>query len=160
MRYAVIVIIGVLILLGAWFLLVGDDALPSGGNETSGMTEDPETAVSGESAPVGGAGAAVSVDIDAEVEGDIKEFILTGKNFEFSQEEIRVNKGDRVRIVFTSTAGAHNWTVDKFSAATQTVGAGGTSSVEFSADEAGVFEYYCSVGNHRALGMVGNLVVE
>jgi plastocyanin len=28
------------------------------------------------------------------------------------------------------------------------------------ADKKGTFEYYCSVGQHRALGMKGKLVVE
>lgn len=38
--------------------------------------------------------------------------------------------------------------------------ADGVTSVTFVADTLGTFEYYCSVGNHRAQGMVGNLVVE
>ena len=32
--------------------------------------------------------------------------------------------------------------------------------VEFTVDKTGTFEYYCSVGQHRANGMVGNLIVE
>lgn len=93
-------------------------------------------------------------------EATLKTFNVTGKNFEFSQSEIRVKKGDKVRVNFTSTGGFHDWTVDEFSAATQQVNAGGTTFVEFTADKAGTFEYYCSVGNHRQLGMKGSLVVE
>ncbi|MDO8658241.1 MAG: plastocyanin/azurin family copper-binding protein [Candidatus Levybacteria bacterium] len=40
--------------------------------------------------------------------------------------------------------------------------AGQTDTVEFTADTAGTFEYYCSVGNgyHKEQGMVGTLVIE
>src|SRR3990167_9256749 len=37
---------------------------------------------------------------------------------------------------------------------------GQSASVEFTADKAGGFEYYCSVGTHRAMGMVGAFIVE
>jgi len=85
---------------------------------------------------------------------------ITGKNFEFSQKEIRVKKGDRVRINFTSTDGFHDWVVDEFNAVTTRVSTGDSTFVEFVADTAGTFEYYCSVGNHRSLGMKGSLIVE
>ena len=74
--------------------------------------------------------------------------------------ELRVKQGDTVRIEFTSTGGFHDWTVDEFNAATDRVNTGATATVEFVAGEKGTFEYYCSVGNHRAGGMKGNLVVE
>jgi plastocyanin len=71
-----------------------------------------------------------------------------------------VKKGDAVHIVFTSSQGFHDWKVDEFGAATSVVSTGQTDEVVFIADTAGSFEYYCSVGNHRAQGMVGTLVVE
>lgn len=84
---------------------------------------------------------------------------ITGENFAFSQDTITVKKGDLVRIEFESTDGFHDWVVDELDAATEQVDTGGTTSVEFVADQAGEFEYYCSVGQHRAQGMVGTLVV-
>lgn len=94
--------------------------------------------------------------------GDVatKTFNINGVNFSFSQPEIRVKQGDKVKIVFTSADGFHDWTVDEFNAATEQVSTGDTSTVEFVADKPGTFAYYCSVGKHRELGMVGNLVVE
>lgn len=85
---------------------------------------------------------------------------LAGFNYGYSVEEIRVKQGDLVKIVLTSTDGFHDWVVDEFAAATQKVNTGGVTEVEFVASEAGTFEYYCSVGQHRALGMVGQLIVE
>jgi len=85
---------------------------------------------------------------------------LTAKNFEFSQKEIRVKLGDTVKVVFTSEQGFHDFVIEEFDAATERVSDGQTSSVTFVADQQGTFEYYCSVGSHRQMGMVGQLIVE
>jgi uncharacterized cupredoxin-like copper-binding protein len=50
--------------------------------------------------------------------------------------------------------------VDEFDARTVIVQPGQTAEVEFVADKTGTFEYYCSVGTHRQMGMVGKLIVE
>ena len=90
----------------------------------------------------------------------VKTFNVTGKNFSFSVNEIRVKKGDKVKINFTSTDGLHDWVVDEFNARTDKVNTQASDSVEFTADKTGTFEYYCSVSIHRAAGMKGNLIVE
>lgn len=91
---------------------------------------------------------------------EVKVFALTAKPFEFSQKEIRVKKGDRVRINLAVTQGFHDWVVDEFNVKTKRMSAGENDSIEFTADKEGIFEYYCSVNNHRQLGMVGRLIVE
>lgn len=92
--------------------------------------------------------------------GDMVAVDITGKNFTFSKSEIRVKKGDKVRINFTSTSGFHDWKIDEFSAQTKQVSTSQSASVEFVADKTGSFEYYCSVGTHRQQGMRGTLIVE
>ena len=92
-------------------------------------------------------------------------FKLTGENFKFvmngqDNPTLRVKKGDKVMIELTSTGGTHDWVVDEFNAATKRVNTGETATVEFTADQTGTFEYYCSVNSHRALGMHGQLIVE
>lgn len=104
--------------------------------------------------------ANVSTNTSDDKEGEIKTFTITGRNFSFSQAELRVKKGDTVRINFTTVEGFHDWVLDEFSAATKQVSAGNSSSVEFVASKSGTFEYYCSVGSHRQMGMVGKLIVE
>ncbi|HIH12080.1 TPA: hypothetical protein HA241_07870 [Candidatus Woesearchaeota archaeon] len=104
-------------------------------------------------------------EVEAETTTNIKTFVLTGENFKFIMEGednsvLRVKQGDRVRIEFTSTSGFHDWVVDEFGARTEKVKTGLSSSIEFVADKKGTFEYYCSVGAHRAEGMKGNLIVE
>ena len=96
----------------------------------------------------------------AERVGEAKSFNLVGSNFEYNLNEIRVKKGDTVTINFSVEEGMHDWKVDEFAEATEIIEAGETSSISFVADTAGTFEYYCSIGNHRAMGMVGKLIVE
>ncbi|MDO8657006.1 MAG: plastocyanin/azurin family copper-binding protein [Nanoarchaeota archaeon] len=106
-----------------------------------------------------------NTNADTPSTGEVKTFVLTGENFKFMMDgnlgpEMRVQLGDTVVVQFSSTEGFHDWVVDELSAATEKVRAGNSTSVTFVANQKGTFEYYCSVGSHRAQGMKGNLVVE
>lgn len=91
---------------------------------------------------------------------EVKTFTVVGKSFSFSPAQIKVNKGDTVKIIFQNADGFHDWVVDEFNAKTSRIQANETAKVTFVADKTGAFEYYCSVGSHRANGMKGNLIVE
>ena len=93
-------------------------------------------------------------------EGAVKEFIVESKGLNFTPNEIKVKVGDTVRVTYKNTLGKHDWTLDEFGAKTQMLDAGQEETVEFVADKAGTFEFYCSVAGHRAAGMKGTLVVE
>jgi plastocyanin len=90
----------------------------------------------------------------------VKEFDLSAKSFEFSQTEIKVKKGDTVKLTLMVTEGLHDWVVDEFNAKTKQLRRGESESIVFVADKTGTFEYYCSVGTHRKMGMMGKLIVE
>lgn len=90
----------------------------------------------------------------------IREFDISGENFKFSLNEIRVQQDETVIINFTNTSGFHDWTIDEFDARTKQLQTGQSETVKFVADKTGSFEYYCSVGAHRQMGMKGTLVVE
>lgn len=89
-----------------------------------------------------------------------KKFDVNGQPFSFDPKEIKVKKGDMVVITFHNKAGMHDWVIDEFNTRTKQIKAGESETVSFVADKTGTFEYYCSVGNHRAMGMKGNLIVE
>ncbi len=91
---------------------------------------------------------------------DIRVINVKGSPFKFEPSEIRVKKGETVTIVFTNEKGMHDWVVDEFNARTKVINGGETDTVQLTPDKAGTFEFYCSVGNHRAMGMKGNLIVE
>ena len=70
-----------------------------------------------------------------------------------------VSKGDKVKIIFKNTGGFHDFTIDEFGVRTKRINGGEEDTIEFVADKSGTFEYYCSVGDHRTLGMRGTLTV-
>lgn len=98
--------------------------------------------------------------INTKVQSAVKEFQVDGNNFSFSLKEIKVKNGDKVRIVFNNIEGFHDLIIDEFSVNTGQIKANESRTVEFTADKSGTFEYYCSVGQHRANGMFGKLIVE
>lgn len=86
---------------------------------------------------------------------------VVGKNFGFEPGTIKVKKGDTVTVTFQNQTGTHDWVVDEFQGArTKIIQGGQTDTVTFVADKVGTFEYYCSVGSHRQMGMKGSLIVE
>ncbi|PLX28584.1 hypothetical protein C0581_01620 [Candidatus Parcubacteria bacterium] len=144
-----------IVMLGLGIVLVGAGCSPTqpegqmesntGPNSGSAMMEEGDSVESKDDGEM-----MVKADVVVEV---------SGKNFSFLPNVITVEKGQTVQINFTSEQGYHDWVVDEFDAATEQINAPGKNSVTFVADKAGEFEFYCSVGQHRQLGMVGKLVV-
>lgn len=99
-------------------------------------------------------------DDDAMMEAGVKEFTVEGSNFSFTPSSLTVNEGDTVRITFKNTGGMHDFVIDEFSTRTEVIQGGEEETIEFVADKAGSYEFYCSVGSHRAMGMMGTLVVQ
>ena len=89
-----------------------------------------------------------------------KEFTVTGSNFAFDPKEIKVKKGDKVKVIFKNANGLHDFVLDEFNVRTNRINGGEQAEVTFTADKTGTFEYYCSVGKHREMGMKGTLIVE
>ena len=96
---------------------------------------------------------------------EIKTFKLTTGNLKFTMDgvqspDLKVKLGDKVRIEVTNEQGIHDFMMDEFNVATTQLTTGKSDSVEFTADKKGTFEYYCSVGTHRQMGMKGKFIVE
>lgn len=105
-------------------------------------------------------GVVAEPNVVQDEKGEVKEFIVEGKNFSYSVSEIKVKKGDRVRIIFKNTQGFHDLVIDEFGVATKQGQAPFEEVLEFTADKVGTFQFYCSVGSHRAMGMWGTFKVE
>jgi len=92
---------------------------------------------------------------------NVKEFTVDAASFSFSPSTMEVNLGDTVKITVRNLKGTHDLNLDEFTGATTDIlDTGGEQTITFIADKVGAFEYYCSVGNHRAQGMVGTLTVK
>ena len=123
---------------------------------------------------VGGGAAWQAIQGEVEVEDENGEeevqvitFSLTAEGREFYLEgeeeenpDLVVSEGDEILIELEVTGGTHDFVIDEFDVATEELEEGETDYVEFTADQVGEFEYYCSVGTHRADGMYGSFIVE
>lgn len=84
-------------------------------------------------------------------------------SFQFSQDTLTFKAGQTVTIKLTNSDSFHDLVVDGLGVASEQISAGDETSITFTLpkDSAGkTYEYYCSVGNHRELGMVGLLTVK
>ncbi|HCY17613.1 MAG: Plastocyanin [Candidatus Nomurabacteria bacterium GW2011_GWF2_35_12] len=91
---------------------------------------------------------------------EVREFTISGQNFSFTPSSIMVKKGDKVKITLKNIDGFHDFKIDEYGVATKQLKSPAEEVLEFTADKVGSFEYYCSVGTHRAMGMFGTLKVE
>ncbi len=90
------------------------------------------------------------------IEAEGREFYIDGQE----NPDIVVSEGEEVVIEFMVTGGTHDFVIDEFGVATEVLSEGEIQTIDFIADQVGEFEYYCSVGTHRAEGMYGSLIVE
>ena len=93
------------------------------------------------------------------MEGETKVISVEGGSFYFKPNEITVKKGEKVKIKLNSVSMQHDFVIDELNVKSALTPSGQSSEVEFIADKVGEFEYYCSVANHKAQGMVGKLIV-
>ena len=146
-NFLIFLIIVIFALLAVWYYSQNSQQLPE---EEATLQEEAVLAedrtIAGEEQPA--------------VNEEVREFNLTASNFKYDVAEIRVKKEDKVRINLSAAEGLHDWVIDEFNAGTDRIQAGQSNSIEFVASRKGEFEYYCSVGSHRAMGMVGKLIVE
>lgn len=100
-----------------------------------------------------------SQDEFTEESSEVDEIDLIGTNFKYSRPKIQVKVGELVRIIFKSEGGLHDFVVDELGVSSDRVSTGQSTTIEFTPEEAGTYSFYCSVSNHRSLGMEGVLVV-
>jgi len=149
MKGIIIAIVIILVAVGGYMLLSKGGAVEATPTPTALSTSTPSMSAS----PKPSASA-------SPVAGAVKTFNVTGKPFSFTPSEIKVKKGDTVKIVFKNEQGSHDWVIDEFNARTKVLSSGQAETIQFVADKTGTFEYYCSVGTHRQMGMKGKLIVE
>ncbi len=83
-------------------------------------------------------------------------------NFGYSIEQIKAAPGDTITIDLSSSNGTHDFVIDELNVRSDTVNTGGNALVTFTIPQSAAgqtYEYYCSIMNHRAQGMVGKLVI-
>jgi len=93
--------------------------------------------------------------------GETVEVQIVGNEYSFTPSNLEINKGDKIILTFRNTGKIpHNLVIDELGISTKSVWRGQSDTVEFVATESGTLRYYCSIGNHAALGMTGSLEVK
>lgn len=136
---------------------------PVTGQDTPSMVQeakDSTAPTTEDTTAASGAPATSPTATTGEGTSQVKTFALEAGSFYFSLKEIKVKKGETVKIVLTSKDMMHDFNIDELKVKLPVTKAGETNSIEFVADKAGTFEYYCSVAQHRKMGQVGTLIVE
>lgn len=158
-----IVIVLIVLAIGAWLIFRNKPAAidaPINDSYKTDTTINMGSDVSTPATSTSTSGTTVDVGVNAGTTvGSTKSFTVAGSNFKFSPSALSVKKGDTVKITFTNSGGTHNFNIDAFHVATKMLKTGESETVQFVADKTGSFEYYCSVGSHRAMGMKGTLTV-
>lgn len=88
--------------------------------------------------------------------GETKEFTVKASNFEFDVKEIKVNKGDTVKITLVNEKGNHALKFNGYNKEVQ-----GGKTISFVANKTGEFDYKCSImcgAGHN--DMMGKLIVQ
>lgn len=80
-------------------------------------------------------------------------------SFYYKPNLIRVKKGEKIKVTLNAVSLMHDFNIDELGIKVPVTKSGTASTVEFTADKVGEFEFYCSIGQHRANGQVGKLIV-
>ncbi len=155
MKKTIWVIVIIIILLLGWLLFHKTTSVDQDSDDYATSTGEVATTTTDTTS-----NDTVSVTADTSVViGGAREFTVVGDNFSFSPKSLTVKKGDTVKVTFVNKNGFHDFRLDEFKVATKQIKANEQEIVTFVADKAGSFQYYCSVGEHRAMGMWGTLTV-
>ncbi len=134
---------------------VGEAPVPAANNDSNTATPAPAQP-SDLSATIKG-----SVVTDVKVEAPkVRDITILAKNFRFEPSEIRVKKGESVRITVKSAEGVHNLFIAGYDLRSDVKSMSESATVSLTADKTGTFDMWCEVGSHKALGMTGKLIVE
>ena len=93
---------------------------------------------------------------------DIVQYAIDMNNYSFSPSLIIAQPGKDLKIKITNKNGIHNFKIDKFNFDSGNLSAGESKIfiISIPSDASGLYEFYCSVGNHKEMGMIGKLEVK
>jgi len=92
---------------------------------------------------------------EGEFDVDLK---IEAKRFDFLPNEIKVKKGDRIRLTLTSVDVNHTFTMPAYDIDEELL-VGEDVEIELVADKEGQFTFYCDVPGHKEQGMKGKIIV-
>jgi len=138
---------------------VGCLNVPEAGETNRLETQAPSGETSGETSA-----ESTSENEDASAQPDGKSLTVTASEFRFQPNQIEVEPGQDVTLTFTNDGQLeHNLTIPAMRAGTETIEAGATAELTFTApsdESAYPIEFECTVAGHSEAGMVGEIVLD
>lgn len=93
--------------------------------------------------------------------GEVKNIVVEASEYSFKPKTLTFAKGDNVHLTFKNAGTLpHNYVIDELGISTKTVPPGETTTIDFTVNQSGTFTAFCSIGNHRSLGMEGSVEVK
>ncbi len=158
---SMMMIVGIVVVIA---VIGGYMVMRNGSSEQAENTENREGTVAEESSEKM-EGETESIEAEGAYTGVVDEqgvrvIEVEAGSFYYKPNVMKVKKGETVRIVMNSVSMMHDFNIDELGVKLPIVKDGDSGTIEFVAGEVGTFEYYCSVGQHRANGQVGMITVE
>lgn len=105
------------------------------------------------------AGPAVARLLAQEQAPNRREITITARDYRFAPDRIEVSRDDLVKLTIRSADHAYSLTIDEYRLSRR-IPAGGTTTIEFRADQPGTFKFYSNLtSDARHAEMQGQLVV-
>jgi plastocyanin len=89
-------------------------------------------------------------------------FEIDMDDFKFSKAELVIKAGEEITIKLNNLEGNHDLVIDELDTHSEHFKPGESGEMKFIAGKEHIgktYEFYCSVGSHRVLGMVGNITI-
>lgn len=87
-----------------------------------------------------------------------REFTISARDYRFAPDRMEVIKDDLVKVTVQSADHAYSLTIDEYRLSKR-VPAGGSTTIEFRADQPGTFRFYSNLSSHAGREMSGQLIV-
>jgi len=163
----VVLIVLLVLVVGGFLVFRGDDSdsgvsdVGSGSGSSAGDTSSAVPAVQGDESVdetiVGSDGT--DEDEPSDDVASVKRFSVIAKRWDFSPSTIEVDEGDTVIMNIESVDVSHGFVISAFGVS-EFLSPGNTVSIEFVADKAGSFPFFCNVQCGSGHGsMRGTLIV-
>lgn len=150
------IVVALVLLLGAGYYFMNQKTKVA----TKDVTRTTEQPVIGENVNETVVEETGTVETAEENEDGTQSLTVEGGMFYFKPNKIIVKKDQPVEITFKNVEGMHDFVIDELNVKSETIAAGKTTTVEFTPTKVGEFQFYCSIADHKAKGMVGTLIVE
>ncbi|TSC88709.1 MAG: plastocyanin [Microgenomates group bacterium Gr01-1014_5] len=86
---------------------------------------------------------------------------VSGSEYNFTPKSINLEAGKSVKVVYKNTGTLpHDLVISELGVRTKVIGGGKEDTITFTPDKSGIYTFFCSVGNHRQLGMEGAVTVK